>query len=56
MKKLFLSAVVALMLAPSAGVAQDFDAGLRAYDAGDFATALSEWMPLAEQVFAGTQQ
>ena len=47
MNKLIQSAVVALILAPSAGVAQDLDAGLRAYDAGDFATALSEWMPLA---------
>ena len=31
---------VALMLTPVAGVAQDFDAGVRAFDAGDYATAL----------------
>jgi len=29
--------------------AQDFDKGMRAYKAGDFATALREWSPLAEQ-------
>ena len=55
MRKLFQIAVIALMLAPSAGVAQDFDAGLRAYDAGDFATALSEWMLLADQGNARAQ-
>lgn len=27
----------------------DFDAGLIAYNRGDFATALAEWQPLAEQ-------
>jgi len=42
-------AVVALMLAPVAGAAQDFNAGQTAYDAGDYATALREWRPLAEQ-------
>ncbi|MEP6714887.1 MAG: metallophosphoesterase [Terriglobia bacterium] len=30
-------------------VRADFDAGLKAYNAGDFATALKEWQPLAEQ-------
>jgi hypothetical protein len=29
-------------------VAQDFQKGLAAYDTGDFATALQEWKPLAE--------
>ena len=42
-------AVVALMLAPGAGAAQDVAAGLSAYGAGDYATALKEWRPLAEQ-------
>lgn len=35
MKNLFQAALVALMLVPSVGAAQDFDAGLRAYEAGD---------------------
>lgn len=39
----FLSAVAA---APS--ISADFAAGLEAYDAGDYATALEEWRPLAE--------
>ena len=29
--------------------AQDFDKGLAAAQSGDFATALKEWRPLAEQ-------
>ena len=48
-------AVVALMLAPAAGAAQDFDAGLAAAQAGDYATALQEWRPLAEQGNATAQ-
>ncbi len=35
-----------LMLAPPARA--DFVAGVRAYDAGDYATAYREWLPLAE--------
>ena len=42
MKKLFQAALVALMLVPSCGLAQDFDKGLAAANAGDFATALKE--------------
>ncbi len=34
---------------------QDFDAGLAAYDRGDYAVALKEWKPLAEQGHAGAQ-
>jgi TPR repeat protein len=49
---------LALALTFSAGtlVAQDFDKGLAAYDSGDFATALVEWMPLAEQGDAVAQE
>lgn len=32
--------------------AADYDKGLKAYDSGDFNTALAQWMPLAEQGFA----
>jgi TPR repeat protein len=54
--KMKLSAVlVALWLVPSVTLAQDFDAGLRAAQAGDFETALKEWRPLAEQGNAGAQ-
>ena len=37
----------ALALAATPALA-DFDAGLEAYQQGDFATALKEWRPLAE--------
>ena len=43
------------MLTPGAGAAQDFAAGLSAYGAGDYATALQEWKPLAEQGNADAQ-
>ena len=41
---------VALLLG-SAGVSwsQDFQKGYAAYESGDYATALREWTPLAEQ-------
>lgn len=44
-------AVVAALaaLGPLTGRGQDFDAGLKAYEEKDFAGALREWRPLAEQ-------
>jgi TPR repeat protein len=36
-------------------LAQDFDKGLAAYNSGDFATALREWRPLAQQGNVGAQ-
>ncbi len=41
-------AVLAVMLALPVA-AQDFDKGLEAAQRGDYATALREWRPLAEQ-------
>ena len=35
--------------------AQDFQKGLAAYQAGDYATALQEWTPLAEAGNADAQ-
>ena len=43
------------MVAPVHSFAQDFDAGLVAYEAGEYATALGEWMPLARQGEAQSQ-
>ena len=37
-----------LMTLSAPVVAQDFEKGLAAYDAGDYATALQEWKPLTE--------
>lgn len=48
-------AIVALVLTPTFGAAQEFDAGLNAARAGDFATALREWKALAQQGDAGAQ-
>lgn len=55
MRKLIQAATVAIMLTPAVGVAQDFEAGMRAAKAGDFATALKEWRPLADQGNAEAQ-
>ncbi len=40
---------LAIALMPVSAQAQDFDAGLAAYREGDYAAALQEWRPLAEQ-------
>ena len=55
MLKFIRCAVVARKLAPATGAAQDFAAGLNAANAGDYATALREWRPLAEQGDADAQ-
>ncbi len=45
MKRLVLSAWLSVLLAGTASA--DFDAGLAAYEAGDYAAALREWRPVA---------
>ncbi|MEM7121717.1 MAG: SPOR domain-containing protein [Pseudomonadota bacterium] len=45
---ILVSVVLAGVLALSTAHA-DFEAGMRAYDAGDYAAAIAEWQPLAEQ-------
>jgi len=50
------AALFALVLAHAAPVAaQDFNAGVEAYQRGDYAAALREWRPLAEQGAAQAQ-
>ncbi len=44
--RLMLAVVVVLVAAPAC---TDYEAGKEAYDRGDYATALKEWRPLAEQ-------
>ena len=46
---------LALALMPMNAFGQDFDAGLAAANAGDYAAALREWRPLAEQGDANAQ-
>ena len=55
-----MTATICLTLAlllGSAGLSwgADFKKGLAAYDSGDYATALREWTPLAEQGHADAQ-
>ena len=48
--------VLVLTLAlPAPVLAADYQAGLEAYERGDYATALKEWRPLAEQGLAEAQ-
>ena len=54
--KLLRTAAFLLCTAVAAPVmAQDFDKGVTAYNAGDYATALQEWRPLAELGDANAQ-
>jgi uncharacterized protein len=53
--KVVLYAAFALMLFASPGTAQNFQAGLAAYNSGNYAAALREWRPLADQGNARAQ-
>lgn len=55
MRDIFQAAAVALMLLPASALAQDFEKGVAAYEAGDFETALRELTPVAEEGFKGAQ-
>ncbi|MCS2611057.1 tetratricopeptide repeat protein [Halomonas dongshanensis] len=55
MKKFIQYSAVALMLFPTLGVANDLNAGIAAYESGDYASALEELRPLAEQGNAEAQ-
>ena len=57
MKKLGIiaAAVISVVMLATSAFAQDFMKGLDAYNAGDYATALQEWRPLAEQGHADAQ-
>jgi len=47
--------VAGLVLALTGPASADFEDGTAAYDRSDYATALREWLPLAEQGFSGAQ-
>ena len=49
-----LAAVLSFMAFTSVA-AQDFQKGYAAYQAGDYATAIQEWTPLADQGYASAQ-
>ena len=55
---LSLSVALALLLSivgPAAPTWADYEAGVQAFSRADYATALREWRPLAEQGHAGAQ-
>ena len=49
------AAVISVVMLATSAFAQDFQKGLEAAQSGDFATALQEWRPLAEQGHADAQ-
>jgi TPR repeat protein len=49
------SFAIVLALLPMGALAQDFDKGMAAYQSADYATALQEWLPLAEHGSADAQ-
>jgi len=53
MKKLLVS--ILFVLFGTQVIAQDYNKGLKAYNAMDYATAIKEWKPLAEQGYAKAQ-
>ena len=55
MKTLFLLPILLLSLLSISCWGADFQKGFDAYQSGDYATALREWRPLAEQGFAPAQ-
>jgi TPR repeat protein len=55
MIRLIRSAVLALFLIPAMAWEQDHNKGMWAYSAGDYATALHEFTPIAEQGYALAQ-
>jgi TPR repeat protein len=52
---LHIFTIAALLLVSATGCANHTRSGWRAYEAGDYATALAEWTPLAEQGDADAQ-
>ena len=53
--KAILLACILLLGGNTAGISQDFNRGIEAYEQGDFETALRELKPLAEQGNEGAQ-
>lgn len=54
-KKILLGITLSMLLGNGLVVAADLNKGLKAYESGDFKTALAEWAPLAEQGIAEAQ-
>ena len=52
---LILPVLLLTLLVGNSAFSADWEKGWTAYDSGDYATALREWTPLAEQGDAGAQ-
>ena len=55
MNKFLATLLISFSLISFPSWAADFDKGVAAYQSGDYATALREWTPLAEQGYAEAQ-
>jgi uncharacterized protein len=55
MKAIFSILILAAGLGFGGAARADFQDGMDAYDRGDYATAVQEWRPLAEQGVARAQ-
>lgn len=56
MKRILGFLTILVMLAGGPAIAQDYNAGVAAFQAGDYTTALKNWMPLAEKDDAEAQR
>jgi TPR repeat protein len=56
MRNLLCAVVTAVILAGGPAIAQDYNEGVAAFQDGDYATALKNWMPLAESEDADAQR
>jgi hypothetical protein len=53
--KILVGPTLAMLLVSSLALAADFETGLKAYRSGNFKTALTQWVPLAEQGHVSAQ-
>ena len=53
--KILVGLTLAMLLVSSLALAADFETGLKAYRSGNFKTALTQWVPLAEQGHVSAQ-
>ena len=53
--RIIAATIISVVMLATSAFAQDFQKGFEAYNAGDYATALQEWRPLAEQGVANAQ-
>ena len=50
MKRLLTLITLLFLFASASALAQNFNKGVAAFQSGDYATAMQNWLPLAEKV------